>query len=92
MFVKKTYEIEHMYSLADKKQFFLGRKDDPDNLNQVNLGKVIKIIDKNFDKQLEKYLIDFNEHISYMIKKNEDIHYNKRLSTIIKNRQIRSME
>ena len=68
LFVKKNHGQEYLYSLAGKEQFFLGRKDDPDNLNQDNLNKAIKMIDENFDKQLQKYLLDLDEHTSYMAK------------------------
>lgn len=77
LFVKKNYGAEYLYSLAGKRQFFLDRKDEPDNLNHENLSKAIKIIDENFDKQL-KYLIDLDEHTSYMIKQKKEQYLNKR--------------
>lgn len=66
IFTKNNHGIEYLYALAGKSQFFLGRKDEPDNLNLNNLRKSTKIIDQNFDKMLEKYLEDVKEHSSYM--------------------------
>ena len=66
LFVKKNHGTEYLYSLAGKKQFFLGRKDNQRSTNQENLCKALSIIDKNFDRQIEKYLNDFNGHVSYM--------------------------
>ena len=78
LFVKKNHEKEYLYSLAGKEQFFLGRKDDPDNLNQDHLNKAIKIIDENFDNQLKKYLMDFDEHVSYMTENKKRIYMKNR--------------
>lgn len=77
LFVKKNHGTEYLYSLAGKKQFFLGRNNDPPNINQENLRNAIDIINKNFDKQFEKYVEDFNDHISYM-PKNLKLEYAKK--------------
>lgn len=87
LFVKKNHGTEYLYSLAGKKQFFLGRKDDPDNLNQENLHNAISIIDHNFDKQFEKYLDDLNKHMSYMIKNTKSIYVKKRRNILTKRLQ-----
>ena len=68
LFVKKNHGKKYLCSLIGKGQFFLGRKNDPDNLNQDNLNKAIKIIDENFDNKIKKYLIELNDHASYMTK------------------------
>ena len=91
LFVKKNHGQEYLYSLAGKEQFFLGRKDDPDNLNQDNLNKAIKMIDENFDKQLQKYLLDLDEHTSYMAKNDKTQYLQKRQKQIIKNLQYKNM-
>lgn len=78
LFVKKNHEKVHLCSLAGMEQFFLGRKDDLDGLKQDNLHKIISIINKNFDRQFEKYLLDLNEHISYMLKNEKKKYIKKR--------------
>ncbi|MDI1495865.1 MAG: hypothetical protein K8823_1173 [Cenarchaeum symbiont of Oopsacas minuta] len=83
LFVKKNHGTEYLYSLAGKKQFFLGRKDEPDNLNQENLEKAIKIIDESFEKHLKRYFKDLDEHTSHMIKQKKDRYLKKRKIKLI---------
>ena len=83
LFVKKNHGTEYLYSIAGEKQFFLGRKDDPDNVNQENLKKTMTIIDENFYSQLEKYIIDLEKHTSYMMKNNGRPYINKHKNTLL---------
>ncbi len=83
LFIKKNHGTEYLYSIAGEKQFFLGRKDDPDNVNQENLKKAMTIIDENFDRQLEKYIIDLEKHTSYMMKNSGRPYINKRKNTLL---------
>ena len=85
LFIKKNHGTEYLYSLAGKRQFFLGRKDDPNNLNQENLDKAIKIIDESFEKQLEKYILDLEEHALYMVNSKKRKYLTKRKENILKN-------
>lgn len=66
VFVKRRQGIKYLYVLAGNSQYFLGRMDDPSGLNIKNLLKAAGIIDKNFDKTLEKYLADMQERVKYM--------------------------
>ena len=83
MFVKKNHGIDYLYSLAGKKQFFLGRKDDIGNVNHENLKKALSIINKNFDRQLEKYIDDLKQHVSYMEKHDKAQHITIRKNHLI---------
>ena len=69
VFIKRRQGVEYLYLLAGKSQYFLGRRDDLDNLNMQNLCKAVKIIDKNFDRAFAKYVKDMQEHARYMPKK-----------------------
>ena len=89
MFVKKNHGIEYLYSLVGKKHLFLGRKDDPDGLNQKNLGNAMNMIDKNFEKQLDKYIDDLVGHVSYMTKNSKQHYVNKRKNLIIKIQKVK---
>ena len=59
---------------------FFGQKDDLDCINQENLHKAFSIIDESFNKQLKKYLIELNNHTSYMIKQKKQILGEKNIS------------
>ena len=63
-------------------QYFLGRKDDLDNLNMQNLRKAASTIDKNFDRTLSKYLRDLEERVQYMTKKERRKYVAERLGII----------
>lgn len=82
LFVKKNHGIEHLYSLAGKKQFFLGPKNDHDEVNQENMHEVISIIDKTFGKQIKKYLLVLSTHTSYMTKPRKNRYLEKRKNEI----------
>ena len=66
IYVRKRQGIEYIYLLAGKSQYYIGRKDDLDNLHLDNLYKATKIIDRNFDRMLSKYVSDMHEHARYM--------------------------
>lgn len=83
IFTKNNHGIEYLYALAGKFQFFLGRKDEPDNLNLNNLRKSIKIIDQNFDKTLEKYLEDVKEYSSYIPQPDRNEYLSKRTAELV---------
>jgi len=65
---RTNHGIEYLYLLAGKSQLFLGRKDDLENLNMKNLHKAARIIDRNFDRVLSKYMEDMLERAKYFPK------------------------
>ena len=66
VFVKRRDGVEYLYVLAGNSQYFLGRKDDLENLNLQNLRKAAQTIDKNFDRTFSKYLTDLQERAQYI--------------------------
>ena len=64
--IKRRGGIEYLYVLAGNSQYFLGRSDDPNNLNTKNLYKAAGIIDRNFDRTFTKYLTDMQERVRHM--------------------------
>ena len=82
IFIKNRNGIEYLYLLAGKSQCFLGRKDDLENLNVQNIYKAVKIVDKNFDKLLAKYIKDMQEHAKYIPKDQRDKYVFDRINSI----------
>ena len=66
VYIRKIHDYEYIYILAGKRQFFLGRTDNLDELDMQNLHKATSIIDKNFDKSVNKYLKDLQDITKYM--------------------------
>ena len=82
IFVKRRDGVEYLYVLAGNSQYFLGRKDDLENLNLQNLHKAAQTIDKNFDRTLSKYLTDLQERAQYMSKDERQEYVTRRLGKI----------
>ncbi len=76
--VKRRGNDEYLYFLYGKKQLYLGRKDDPDSINQANLLKGTSALDKSMDAELKKYVNSVLMCAKYMDKKNDDSYLNKR--------------
>ncbi len=66
IFIKKIHGAEYLYFLAGDSQYFLGRKDDLENLNIQNLRKAVRIADRNFDRIFVKYIRDLLKNVRYM--------------------------
>ena len=79
VFIKRRQGVEYLYVLAGNSQYFLGRKDDLDNLNVQNLRKAASTIDKNFDKTLARYLADMQDRVQYMSEKERQKYVTERL-------------
>jgi len=82
IFIKRRQGIEYLYVLAGSSQYFLGRRDDPDNLNMQNLHKATRIVDRNFDRMFTKYIRDMQEYAQYMPKKEHARYVRDRLDKI----------
>ena len=82
IFIKNNHGADYLYALAGKSQFFLGRRDDPENLNLGNLRKAAKITDQNFDRGLEKYLEDVKEYSTFLPERERDEYLAKRHAEI----------
>ena len=79
VFIKRRQGVEYLYVLAGNSQYFLGRKDDLNNLNVQNLRKAASTIDKNFDKTLARYLADMQDRVQYMSEKERQKYVTERL-------------
>ena len=66
IFVKRNHEKEYLYMFVGKSHYFLGRKDDLENLDLKNLYKTTRIIDRNFENTLTKYLRDMHGNADLM--------------------------
>ncbi len=82
VFIKRRQGVEYLYLLAGNSQYFLGRKDDLENLNVQNLHKAARIIDRNFDRVLSKYLDDMLERARYFSKSDRQKYIAGRLKKI----------
>ncbi len=69
IFIKRRGGIEYVYMLAGSSQYFLGRKDRPEDLNLQNFHRAARTIDRNMDRVLSKYLADLKECRRYMPEK-----------------------
>ena len=68
--------------LAGKKQFFIGRKDDVENINIENLLKAINEFDKTYDKQTKRYVDSILDCVKFMDKKDGTRYLTKRRTKI----------
>lgn len=68
--------------LAGNSQYFLGRKNDLENLNLQNLHKAAQTIDRNFDRTFSKYLTDLQERAQYMSEDEKKKYVAERLGKI----------
>ena len=75
----------YVYILAGKKQFFIGRKDDMENINIENLLKAINEFDKTYDKQTKRYVDSILDCIKFMDKKDRKSYLSKRKIKINEN-------
>ena len=75
----------YVYILAGKKQFFIGRKDDVENINIENLLKAINEFDKTYDKQTKRYVDSILDCIKFMDKKDRKSYLSKRKIKINEN-------
>ena len=82
VYYKKRGNDEYVYFLAGKKQFFLGRKDDPDSINLDQVLKAANELDKTYDKHTKKYIesllscmkfMDVNNKCTYLDKRREKL-------------------
>lgn len=55
LFTKTNHEKDYLYFLIGKKQFYLGPKDRPGEINKQNLYKAIKEANRNADASLDHY-------------------------------------
>ena len=74
-----------MNILSGKKQFFIGRKDDMENINIENLLKAINEFDKTYDKQTKRYVDSILDCIKFMDKKDRKSYLSKRKIKINEN-------
>ncbi len=82
IFIKRRQGTEYLYLLAGNSQYFLGRKDDLENLNLQNLRKAAKIVDKNFDKIFTKYIMDLQECAKYIPKEERSKYLSNRIKDL----------
>ena len=80
--IRERNGVEYLYILAGNSQYFLGRRDNLDELNMQNLYKAVKIVDRNFERTFSKYLGDIHEHAKYMPEKEHTQYLAKRLEKI----------
>ena len=69
IYVRDINGETYVYILSGKKQFFIGRKDDMENINIENLLKAINEFDKTYDKQTKRYVDSILDCIKFMDKK-----------------------
>ena len=69
IYVRDINGETYVYILSGKKQFFIGRKDDMENINMENLLKAINEFDKTYDKQTKRYVDSILDCIKFMDKK-----------------------
>ena len=84
VYIRKRQGIEYIYLLAGKAQYYIGRKDDLENLHMDVLYKATEIIDKNFDKMLAKYVADMHAHARYMPEKERTRYLKNRIEKMSK--------
>ena len=82
IYVRDINGETYVYILAGKKQFFIGRKDDMENINIENLLKAIDEFDKTYDKQTKRYVDSILDCIKFMDKKGVTRYLTKRRTKI----------
>ena len=85
IYVRDINGETYVYILAGKKQFFIGRKDDVENINIENLLKAINEFDKTYDKQTKRYVDSILDCIKFMDKKDRKSYLSKRKIKINEN-------
>ena len=85
IYVRDINGETYVYILAGKKQFFIGRKDDMENINIENLLKAIHEFDKTYDKQTKRYVDSILDCIKFMDKKDRKSYLSKRKIKINEN-------
>ena len=85
IYVRDINGETYVYILSGKKQFFIGRKDDMENINIENLLKAINEFDKTYDKQTKRYVDSILDCIKFMDKKDRKSYLSKRKIKINEN-------
>ena len=85
IYVRDINGETYVYILSGKKQFFIGRKDDMENINMENLLKAINEFDKTYDKQTKRYVDSILDCIKFMDKKDRKSYLSKRKIKINEN-------
>ena len=85
IYVRDINGETYVYILSGKKQFFIGRKDDMENINMENLLKAINEFDKTYDKQTKRYVDSILDCIKFMDKKDKKSYLSKRKIKIAEN-------
>ena len=80
IYVRDINGETYVYILSGKKQFFIGRKDDMENINMENLLKAINEFDKTYDKQTKRYVDSILDCIKFMDKKDKKRYLCKNIS------------
>ncbi len=83
--IRERDGTEYIYFLAGKRQFYLGRKDDLENINQDTLLKAASELDKTFDKHMKRYVKSLLECVALMDKKYAATYLAKRRTAINQN-------
>ena len=85
IYVRDINGETYVYILSGKKQFFIGRKDDMENINIENLLKAINEFDKTYDKQTKRYVDSILDCVKFMDKKDRKSYLSKRKIKINEN-------
>ena len=69
--LKRTINgTEYTYAVVGKKHLFLGRSDDPRNIDKKNLDRALALMGKTVDKTLERYVRDIFDYSTLLDKSN----------------------